>query len=78
MKTIKVLVEIKVDKDNIEHLYPNYKFNWDDVDEFIDSRIDELETPMEENGLYVDYLKEFGYSIRVLSRDESKLLDINL
>jgi hypothetical protein len=75
MKTIKVLVEITVDEDHIEHLYPNYRFNWDDVDEFIDNRIDGLETPMEVNGLSIDYLKEFGYSIRVLSRDESKLLD---
>lgn len=76
MKTIKVLVEITVDDENIVDLYPNYKFNWDDVEQFIENRVEELETPMEENEQPVDYLKKYGYSIRVLSREEAKLLDI--
>jgi len=78
MKTIKVLVEIKVDEENITELYPNYSINYDDVDTFIESIINDLETPMEEDGLPTDYLKEFGYSVRVLSREDAKLLDIDL
>ena len=76
MKKVIVLVEIKVDEDNIKNLYPNFNYNWDDVDEFIESRINDIETPLENNEKFGDYLKEYGYSIRVLSREEGKLLNV--
>ena len=76
MKKVLVMMEITVDEDNITTLYPNYNLNWDNVDDFIESRTDNLQTPFEENEIPIDHLKRYGYSIRVLSRNESKLLDI--
>ena len=64
-----VIVEIIVDDDNIYELYPNYKFNWDTTQEFIDSRVKDIEE---------DTLKEFGYSLKVLTRAEAKVLDLDL
>lgn len=64
MKTVTVLVEIKVDDKNVKELYPNYRFNWNSPEEFIKSRID---------GIEEDHLEEFGYLLRVLTRDEGKL-----
>jgi hypothetical protein len=76
MTKVLVMVEITVDEDNIATLYPNYNINWDDVDDFIEATTDNLQTPFEENEIPINHLKRYGYSIRVLSRNESKLLDI--
>jgi hypothetical protein len=70
------LVQITVDEKNVKELYPNYRFNWDAPEEFMEHLTNNLETPMEEEGVAIDFLKEYGYSIRVLSRDEAKLLSI--
>jgi len=75
MKKLTVLVEISV-ADNVAELYPNYNANYDDEEQFIDSIINELESIDEINGLPFDHFKQYGYSIRVLSRNEAKLIDL--
>lgn len=64
-----VVVEITVDDDNIYELYPNYMFNWNTPEEFINSRIE---------GIQEDHLEEYGYSLKVLTRDEAKVMDLDL
>lgn len=76
MKKLTVLVEISV-ADNVAELYPNYNYNYRNEQEFIDSLIDGIETPYKyEDVFFGNSLKQYGYSIRVLSRDEAKLIDL--
>jgi len=79
MKTIQLLIEIKIDDQNISELYPNYKFNWENVDGFVEMLTSNIETPTENivTGKFEDHLKENGYSIRVLTKNERKLNDQN-
>lgn len=70
-----ITVEISV-ADNVADIYPNYSVNYNDVQQFIDSLIYGIETPDEYEGAPFNNLKQYGYSIRVLSRDEAKLIDI--
>ena len=75
MKKLTVLVEISV-ADNVAELYPNYSLNYDDEEQFIDSLLYGIETESERDGLPFNHLKEYGYLMRVLSRDEAKLIDL--
>jgi hypothetical protein len=77
MKKVHIVVEITVDEDNIEKMYPNFSVNWEDADEFISYLTDDLETEYDVNGKLTNNLKEFGFSKRVLTRDEAKLIDID-
>jgi hypothetical protein len=75
MIKLNITVEISV-ADNVADIYPNYSFNYRDEQEFIDFLIDGIETPDEYEGFPFNNLKKYGYSIKVLSRDETKLIDI--
>ncbi len=64
MKTFKYLleVEIKIDEDNINEKYPNYKWNFDSIEQFADSLVSE--ESFEGNiDMSKDGLKQYGYSI---------------
>ena len=77
-KTI-LTIEIAVDETNIVEKYPNYKFNFglgSEPNAFIEHLTDGLETKHDINGKLINHLDEWGYSIRVLTRDEAKLLDV--
>ena len=78
MKSITIIVQITVDEENIKDLYPNYAINWETVDEFVDSFIPHIESEVEIDGLPIDHLKKYGYKIEVLTRDEAKVLDLDL
>lgn len=67
MKTVKLLVEIKIDENNIGYKYPNYNINWNSPEEFITYLANDLEK---------DHLKDFGYEIKVISREEQKLNEL--
>ncbi|MDD3007547.1 MAG: hypothetical protein RBR70_11780 [Arcobacter sp.] len=64
MKIFKYLLEVKIviDEENINQKYPNYKWNFDSIEEFADSLVSEesyeADTDMSKNGL-----EEWGYSI---------------
>jgi hypothetical protein len=78
MKTIRVLVELNV-ADDIADKYPNYSVNYDDVDEFVESLLTSIETPIELadfNLPSVNHFDHFGFNIRILNKDEVKLLEI--
>ena len=75
MMKIHVLVEISV-AENVADIYPNYHLNYDDEEQFINSLIDGIETPNEHEGVSFDNLKKYGYSIRVLTVEETKLMEI--
>lgn len=55
-------IEIIVDEKSINQKYPNYKFNYDSIEQFVDSLVPEEsyegDTNMSKNGL-----KQYGYSI---------------
>jgi len=55
-------IEIIVDEKSINQKYPNYKFNYDSIEQFADSLVPEEsyegDTNMSKNGL-----KQYGYSI---------------
>ena len=75
MKTFTLLIQVNISED-IENLYPNYSINYNDEEEFLDTIINEIETPIELDGVPYNSLKTNGYEIKVLTRDESKLLDV--
>lgn len=64
MKTFKYLLEVEIiiDEENINQKYPNYKWNFDSIEEFADSLVpeesNEANIDMSKNGL-----EEWGYSI---------------
>lgn len=76
MKKVTITVEITIDEDNIRDRYPNFKFNWDTTDEFIEHLINHIESDEEINGLPVNSLNVYGYKIDVLTRDEMKLREL--
>lgn len=65
MKTFKYLLEVEIiiDERNISEKYPNYKWNYDSIEQFADSLISgesyEADTDMSNDGL-----EQWGYSIR--------------
>lgn len=67
MIKVLVIVEISV-ADNVADIFPFYSSNYKNIEEFIDSRINRLEL--------THPIEKFGYSTRVLDREEVKLLDI--
>ena len=75
MKKLIVLLEISV-ADNVAELYPNYNYNYKDEEEFINSLVYGMETESERDGLPFNHLKEYGYSIKCLFKDEVKLIDL--
>lgn len=60
MLTRKVIVEIKIDEDNIQDLYPDFNYLYDNVDDFLNHVFDSIETDGE------DTLKELGYSVKIM------------
>ena len=50
----KVTFTIRVDEAKIVEKYPNYRFNWDNAEDFISSRIEDFETST---------LERYGYEI---------------
>ncbi|MDN5072247.1 hypothetical protein [Aliarcobacter butzleri] len=64
MKTFKYLleVEIAIDEKNINEKYPNYKWNFDSIEQFADSLV--LEESYEgDTDMSKDGLVRWGYSI---------------
>lgn len=77
MKTIRVVVELNV-ADDVADKYPNYSVNYDNVDEFVEALLGYIETPIELADYDlppVNHYDYFGYNIRILNRDEVKLLE---
>ena len=56
----KVIVEIKIDEDNIRDLYPDFDYLFDNVDDFLNRVFDSIETDSEET------LKDLGYSVKIM------------
>ena len=75
IKKTLITVEIAVDEDAIVHKYPNYKFNWESVDHFIEDTIDAIETKDYRGAPTSDYFRRWGYSVRVLLDEETKIID---
>ncbi len=64
MKTFKYLleVEIVIDEENINEKYPNYKFNFDSIEQFADSLVSE-ESYEADTDMSKDGLEKWGFSI---------------
>lgn len=64
MKTFKyqLEVEIIIDEENINEKYPNYKFNYDSIEQFADSLVPK-ESYEGDIDMSKDGLKQYGYSI---------------
>lgn len=64
MKTFKYQldIEIIIDEENINQKYPNYKFNYDSIEQFANSLISE-ESYEGDTNMSKDGLKKWGYSI---------------
>lgn len=64
MKTFKyqLEVEIVIDEKNISKKYPNYKFNYDSIEDFADSLVSE-ESYEGDTDMSKDGLGQWGYSI---------------
>jgi hypothetical protein len=64
MKTFKYQLEIEIviDEENINEKYPNYKFNYDSVEDFADSLVPEESYEADIN-MSKDGLEQWGYSI---------------
>lgn len=64
MLTKKVIVEIKIDTDNITELYPDFSWLYDDTDDFLEHVFQSIETDHEES------LKKLGYSVRIMNTSD--------
>ena len=68
MIKVKVVLEVVVDDKNIINLYPNYRFNWNSPEEFIQSRI--LDAGTKDINIVTGepqkHLEAFGYSMKAL------------
>jgi len=64
MKTFKYQLEIEliIDEENIDKKYPNYKFNYDSIEQFADSLVPE-ESFEGDTDMSKDGLEQWGYSI---------------
>jgi hypothetical protein len=64
MKTFKYLleVEIVIDEENINEKYPNYKWNFDSIEQFADYLVPE-ESYEADTNMSKDGLEQWGYSI---------------
>ena len=78
MKIVTIAIKITVDEDNIRDKYPNFRFNWETTDEFIEHLIDHIESDEEIDNLPADSLDIYGYKIDVLTREQAKVEDLNL
>lgn len=65
MKTFKYLLEVEIiiDERNISEKYPNYKWNYDSIEQFADLLISE-ESYEADIDMSKDGLEQWGYSIR--------------
>ena len=54
-------VEILIDMDKLKEKYPNYRFNYSNPYQFIESLINDIEK---------DYMEEYGYSIKMIDEPE--------
>ena len=66
MKTFKYLleVEIVIDEENINEKYPNYKWNFDSIEQFADYLVPE-ESYEADTDMSKDGLEQWGYSIKI-------------
>lgn len=64
MKTFKykLEVEIIIDEENINKKYPNYKFNYDSIEDFADFLVP-IESYEADTDMSKDGLEKWGYSI---------------
>lgn len=60
MKIKLVTVEIKIDDELIESLYPHYKDEFDDIEDFTDQVYNSITTEDPES------LKHLGYSVKIV------------
>lgn len=68
MKTINVLVQIKVDEKVLEESNPDFKLLYGgDVEEFVEVLLDSIETECEIDGMPYDSLEDLGYSIEIVA-----------
>ena len=67
-----VTLQITVDEEKLKEKYPNYAINWESVEGFLETLMNNFETPI----LDVDgktprnYLEEFGYEMMIMDKKE--------
>ncbi len=54
-------IEVKIDMDKLKEKYPNYRFNYSNPYQFIETLINDIEK---------DYMEEYGYSIKMVDEPE--------
>jgi hypothetical protein len=65
-----VTLQITVDEEIVAEKYPNYKENFEDINQFIEALTNGFETPMEHDGQPINYLKEYGYEVVIMDKKE--------
>jgi hypothetical protein len=68
MRKFHVVVEITVDEENLPEVYPDYDIHFTDIEEFIDTIYNSIETTDE------DSLETLGYRVKV--QEDLNLLPI--
>ena len=64
-------VTIEVDEDKITELYPNYRFNWGNPDDFIEATMKSI-TIEGDTDMSKDGMKSWGYSITYKEKEDDK------
>jgi len=67
-----ITLEITIDEEKLKEKYPNYAINWPNVDGFIETLMNNFETPIidVDGKTPRDYLKEFGYQVAIMDKKE--------
>jgi hypothetical protein len=60
MKTITAVIEIKVDDENIQNLYPNFYEHFANVEDFIQAIYESVQSESDNS------LHELGYSVKII------------
>ena len=67
-----VTLQITLDEDTLREKYPNFKTNWNTVEEFLDHLTNGFETPIVDvdGKTPRNFLKEYGYEVAVMDKKE--------
>jgi len=70
MKKITIILQITIDEDNIAEKYPNFKANFEDIEQFTEAIINNFDSPVEFEGKPIDYLETYGYEVAIMDKKE--------
>lgn len=67
---IDVTLKIKIDEESIAEKYPSFNDQFGDIEDFTETLMDSLESPIELDGKPINFLKLYGYEVMIMDRSD--------